>query len=485
MFPKSMIKLTAIFTLLFLGIIFSTSCKKDGYLTEGGSVQFSTDTLLFDTVFTAQGSSTRSIRISNPENKSILISKIRLAKGNQSPYRLNINGVPGKSFDNIELAGKDSLWVFAAVTIDPTNLDNPFLVEDRLIVSLNNQDFSIPIIAFGQNAYYIVDSVLSTQVWKNDKPYIIMKNALVDEGATLTIQAGTKVYVHQDSRLYVQGSLKINGTQSQPVTFQGDRIDRDIYVGEGGGDVPGEWGGLYFFKESFGNEINYALFKNGGASTRFFDNNVMAATIQVDEDSIKIPNQYKLRITNSTIHTSQGYGLLAFNSSVYAENCLIVECGAENVMFFEGGNYKLFNCTIATYGTTFLKHDKNVSLGVLNYFPISQSEYIGNSLNAEIKNCIIYGSLENEIIVSKKQDFLASVSIENCLLKSKDAIEDFTFLQNNKLNLDPLFTDRNELDFHLEPNSPAIGAGINLPGITTDLDGKPRPSPPSIGCFEF
>jgi len=469
---------------LSLIFIFSFSCRKSSVLSKGGSVTFSVDTLLFDTVFTAQGSSTRSIRIFNSEKEKINISNIRLERGEQSPYRLNINGIPGKSFKNIELAGKDSLWVFAAITIDPTDENTPFLVEDKLIVTLNDREFSIPIVAFGQNAYYIVDSVLETQTWHADKPYIIIKNALVNTGATLTIPAGVRVYMHQDSRLFVQGTLKITGTETDSVIFQGDRIDRDIYVGPDRGDVPGEWGGLYFFKESYGNEINHAVFKNGGASTQFFDNTVMAATIQVDQDTVQQINQYKLKITNTKIHTSQGYGILAFNSSIYAENCLVVDCGAENIMLFEGGNYKFYNCTMTSYGSEFLIRNKNVTVGILNYFPISQNQYTGGNLNAELKNCIIYGNLENEIVVNKKSDFLANVSIENCILKTKDAIDGFVVMNNNKLNQDPLFKDTRNLDFHLEPNSPAIGAGSPILNLLKDLDGKARPNPPAIGCYE-
>lgn len=470
---------------LFFILIFSNSCTKTHLLTTGGTVRFSVDTLLFDTVFTAQGSATRSIQLFNTQKEDIKISSIRLEKGDQSPFRLNIDGLPGKSFKDIPVAGKDSLWIFAAVTIDPTAADAPFVVEDNLIVTLNNQDFKVPILAFGQNAHYIVDSVLETQTWLTDKPYIIIKNALVDLGATLTIPAGARVYMHQDSRLFVQGSLKITGTKTDSVIFQGDRIDRDIYVGPSREDVPGEWGGLYFFKESYNNDINYAVFKNGGASTSFFGSNVIAATIQVDQDTVLIANQYKLKITNSKIHTSQGYGIVAFGSSIYAENNLIVDCGAENVMLFEGGNYKFYNCTMASYGSDFLiRNNDNAVMGILNYYPISNTQHTGSNLTADIRNCIVDGNMENEIVVDKKSDYSAQVNLQNCMLKSKDAIGSFATQSNNIINQNPLFKDTKSLDFHLESGSPAIGSGIQIPNLTTDLDGNQRPNPPSIGCYE-
>lgn len=460
-----------------------SSCQKRTWLTTGGKITFSVDTLMFDTVFTAQGSSTRSIKIFNPQKEGIHISSIRLGEGSASPFRLNVNGQTGKEADNIDIAGHDSVWVFAAVTIDPTNANNPFLVEDQLLVTLNQQTFSIPIIAFGQNAHYIVDSPLTTQTWHNDKPYVIIHNALVDSGATLTIDAGTRVYMHQDSRLFVQGTLKINGQKGDSVMFQGDRLDRDVYVGSYE-DVPGEWGGLYFFPESHNNVINYAVFKDGGASTQFFGQNVLGATIQINKDSIPT-GQPVLSITNSIIHHSQGYGIVAFNSSLYAANCLIAECGAENVMLFQGGNYKIYDCTIATYGSDFIDHSKNVSMGILNYYPVSQSEYVGANLTADIRGCIVYGSLSDELVVDKKDDFLANVQIKNCLIKAQSALPSFVDTSKNILNEDPEFKAQDKIDFHLQANSPAIGNGIAIPGITNDLDGVPRPANPSIGCYEF
>ena len=139
---------------------------------------------------------------------------------------------------------------------------------------------------------------------------------------------------------------------------------------------------------------------------------------------------------------------------------------------------------MASYGSDFLVRNNNAVMGILNYFPISKTEYTGGNLSADIKNCIIDGNLENEIIVDKKSGFTADVTLENCMLKSKDAIGSFTTQSNNIVNQDPSFIDNRALDFHLAPNSPAIGAGITILNLTKDLDGNLRPNPPSIGCYE-
>jgi len=472
--------------LLFALIQFSTSCKKERLLTEGGTLLFSADTLMFDTVFTQQGSATRSIKIFNNEKQPVKISSIRLEKGSTSPFRLNVNGTPGKEIRDIDLAAEDSMYVFAAVTIDPTDENNPFLVEDRLLVSLNGKDFSIPVIAFGQNVHYIVDSVLQTQTWINDKPYVIINSALVDEQATLTIPAGVRVYMHANSRLFVMGTLKINGTKTDSVIFQGDRIDRNVYVGEYA-DVPGEWGGLYFFQQSHNNEINYAVFKNGGLPTVISGQQTLGAMIQLDPDTIRNGTP-KLKLTNSIIKNSVQYGIIAFNSSLYADNCLIVDCQFENLALVQGGDYTLNNSTIATYGAIpyFARVSGHITAVVLNYFYINQDQYISNPLQFSLTNSIISGaSNEDEFFTDQKTDHPASVSLNHALIKATATQPGFVSINNCIFNQDPAFRGVDSSDYHLNAGSPAISNGITTGLFSTDLDGVPRSNPPDIGCYQY
>ena len=55
---------------------------------------------------------------------------------------------------------------------------------------------------------------------------------------------------------------------------------------------------------------------------------------------------------------------------------------------------------------------------------------------------------------------------------------------NQSLDVNSFFVDLANGDFHLAPTSPAIGAGSALPSVTTDIDGKPRATPPAIGAYE-
>jgi hypothetical protein len=475
--------LVSIVVIMFL----ATACTKEKFLTQGGSISFSADTLLFDTVFTAQGSATRSLLIYNKEKQKLKISSIRLAKGEASPYRINVNGVAGKEVKDMELAANDSMYVFSAVTIDPTDENTPFVVEDELIVTVNGSDFKIPVIGFGQNAHYIVGAEINTQTWTNDKPYIIINSALVTEGSTLTISAGTRVYMHANSTLFVLGTLKVNGTKTDSVVFQGDRIDRKIWVGSYE-ELPGEWGGIYFDGSSRDNEINYAIIKNGGRSTPVGSAQTTGALIQLSPEASPGASPM-LKITNATLFNSSQFGILAFNSSLYAENCLIADCQFENLALLQGGNYKVYDCTIASYGLYsryFTRSRGHVSAVVQNFFATSQTTYVGANLHADIKNCIITGnSTEDILFINKKDDFASDITLHHCLVKIEEAIPSYVTQLNNLINVDPKFSGVDSFDFHLSEGSPAIGAGISAGDLNVDLDGKLRSTPPSIGCYEF
>src|SRR5688572_9253026 len=115
-------------------VVAFSSCRKDKLLTDSGTqLRFSTDTLTFDTVFTTIGSAVRSFIIYNDENKPVELSSLRIAGGENSMFRLNVDGVPGKVFTNVRIEAKDSIYVFASVTVDPTSGVNPFVIEDQIL----------------------------------------------------------------------------------------------------------------------------------------------------------------------------------------------------------------------------------------------------------------------------------------------------------------------------------------------------------------
>jgi hypothetical protein len=69
-----------------------TSCKKDSFITsENASISFSANSLHFDTVFTSVGSVTQSLKVFNLNDQKLRLSKIELAGGVSSAFKINVN----------------------------------------------------------------------------------------------------------------------------------------------------------------------------------------------------------------------------------------------------------------------------------------------------------------------------------------------------------------------------------------------------------
>src|SRR6185312_3293848 len=125
-------------------------------------------------------------KIYNPQNEAITISSVRLQNSALSYFHLNVDGFPGNNATNIRIAAHDSVYVFATVDINPTDANSPFVITDSLVATLNGNNFYVPFTAYGQNAYYLADSVLpaGTTTWLTDKPYVILHSAEVPAGST-------------------------------------------------------------------------------------------------------------------------------------------------------------------------------------------------------------------------------------------------------------------------------------------------------------
>ena len=271
---QSKILLSLFATFLMISMMFNTSCKKDQIINDSSAkLNFSSDTVLFDTVFTTIGSTTKQIRVYNPYNQIIHISSIKLAGGANSGFRINVDGVASTVINDIEIEPNDSIFIFVKVTVDPTNSNSPLVVNDSILFETNGNVQKIQLVAWGQDAYYHTpdQSLLLTDgsifhfsyahcktPWKNDKPHVLYGYVVVDSDSTLVIQENTRIYLHKNAILWVyqDGTLNVNGTYGNPVTFQGDRLEQ-YYK-----DKPGQWGKIWLSAGSKNNEINYAIIKN-------------------------------------------------------------------------------------------------------------------------------------------------------------------------------------------------------------------------------
>jgi len=450
-------------------VVWSLSCRKTSYVTgKNAEVEFTADTLFFDTVFVTAGSVTESVKIINPTDQKLHLTDVRLMGGSTSWFAINVDGSAGPEVDNIDIDAGDSLYIFVAVKINPGAGNLPFIVQDSIQVAFNGNQQYIQLQAWGQNAHFLRNQVLTgNTVWSSSLPYVIQGGLQVDTGATLTIPAGCRVYFHADAPLLVDGSLQVTGTDSARVLFTGDRLDAP-YNG-----YPGSWPGIYFRGSSINDLMEYANIGNA-------DQAIVVSAAPAGSTA-------KVVLQQCIINNSYDGGIVGLDGSIQAINCLISNCG-QNLVLGGGGYYDFSQCTAAAFSNTYIAHTQPV-LAVSDEI-VDGGSIIAGPLQANFVNCIFwgnYGNVQDEVIVSQQTNNSFTVGFSNCLWKLQDPLTGVT-VTNMILNKDPLFdsvnTAINFYDFHLQANSPAVGAGASS-GVLVDLDGKTRPpSGPDLGCYQ-
>ncbi len=473
---------------LWLFIIFSIaiiSCQKEKYITSGDfKLQFSTDTVSFDTIFSSIGSTTEWLKVKNPSKYSVSISKIYLAGGADSPFRLNINGVDGVEDKDVKISSGDSIFIFVEVTIDPTGQNNPMIVKDSIVFELNGNIQDVKLVAFGQDFHLFKGDVLATQRWQNDKPYLIYNSVWVDTLKTLSIDPGCRIYFHKGSSLFVKGTLNVHGTLEEPVKFLGDRLESDY------SDVPDQWGaskvlddqstyiygGINFLRGSKDNTIDYAIIKNASKG------------IQID--SMGFSENPMLVLSNSRIENMTLNCIDARATKLKASNCIFANSGSYSVALRFGGSYEFYHCTVGNYFSSRSKTRKEPSLILNNYYTYGSKVYANDLKNAYFANCIIYGSMENEISADQVDVAAFNYQFRNCLLKIKSTLySDDPAFSGSIFNKDPMFLDVLKNDYSIDSLSPAKNVGdLNIATqFPTDLNGNSRllDEGPDMGALEW
>ncbi len=466
------------------------SCQKEDFTSDSSvTLNFSTDTITFDTIFTSIGSTTKQLRLYNPQKQSIRISKIYLAGGENSFFRINVDGEASNSVENIEIPPKDSLYIFIEVTIDPFGVNNPMVINDSIVFITNGNVQDVNLIAYGQDVHLIDGELLKSETWIADKPYLIYNSMGIDSAHTLTIEPGAELYFHKGSQLIVLGTLIANGTKENQIIFRGDRLD-EVYEGLSYDFIAGQWGGLVIYPYSHGNKLNYCHIKN--AEIGLFMPGALGG---------KYESEIELR--NTIIENNSYAGIYAFSAKITALNCLIVNCGTYTFAGLTGGEYNFYNCTIANH-YKFQSGSTEPAVVLTNFIYYNDSLIINDLQNTKFKNCIIDGQGPNQLMLTNKPEKTFDYLFENCLIKViKDSIDaDNTALFRDVIyNEDPKFKkipsldeplpDRYHFDFSLDTLSPAKDKGTatvitEFPELEFDISGNSRvmDSGPDIGAYE-
>ena len=248
-----MVKIRLIVAFALCAII-EMACDNYDKFTDSPSAElsFSLDTISFDTIFANTPSTTKTLIVRNNGSEGIHIADIRLTKGVQSPYRINIDGEAlADNITDVEVRAGDSIFIFAEVTM-PTLPEGESTITDNLLFTLTSgrqQKVVLTSASLSMTPYYNGLFVERDTVFSASERRVIYGKLGVSKGATLTIEAGTTLYFHPEASLDVFGRLVCNGTYDQPVTLRGDRLDR-LFKNLPYDNTVGRWGGVRMHPES-------------------------------------------------------------------------------------------------------------------------------------------------------------------------------------------------------------------------------------------
>ncbi|MDR2968581.1 MAG: hypothetical protein LBV32_03130 [Tannerellaceae bacterium] len=492
-------KTTAIYGILtaLLISVLLPACEglDDNYSTNPSHhLSFSSDTLSFDTVFTTIGSATRGFMVYNRNNEPLNMESVLLAGGGATGFRINVDGRKGDSFHDIGIQANDSMYVFVEVTVNPNGANQPLQVRDSVLITVNGIRQQVILEAVGQdvNLWKGGKVIAKDTLLTAERPYLVYDSLVVAPHVKVEIAAGATFYMHDKANVIVYGTLHAGGTIDAPVLFRGDRLDfilNDLLPYD---RTPGQWGGIFFKPESFGNILEHAIVRNGTTG-------ITCLPSTAEESKLKI---YDSQITNMA-----GNLFSAINCDVEVINTELSNATG-NVATLLGGNYRFIHSTLANYMSVFLRKDTATLGSHTLLMSNSQPERKFAPLKARFDNCVIDGHLpakpfpdiKAEIFLDKADGEVFEYNFNHCVLKTSveedihynnvilvpDEPSDYTLFRMTGSRLDKYMTD-----FQLDSDTTA-GVGSADPAISAlypvDRYGVSRltsPNSPTAGAYEF
>ena len=442
-----MMKRIFLYLIIYIGVL---ACSDDDSFTTSRSnlLTFSVDTVKMDTVFSTVGSSTYTFWVYNHSADGIRLNTVRLQNGNQTGYRVNVDGSyldnqRGSVVTDLEVRKGDSIRVFVELTAATNQQTEPQLVEDQLIFALESGiEQKVHLHCYAWDARHIRDLVVSSDTLiESSQPLVIYGDGIkVDSGAVLTVR-NTTLYFHDGAGMTVRGTLK-----TENVVMRGDRLDHMFdYLPYD--RVSGQWKGIVFEEPSVGNVLTDTQIRNAMTAVR------------VDSAAIDTTAQ-RLTMTRCVVHNAKGDGVVAINSYIRRYHCQLTNTYGDCLAVY-GGKADIDHCTLAQFYP--FAADRGFAL-------VFSSEH---DLKLECRNTIVTGYADDEVMLYRHESDSTKVleyHFSDCLLRTP-AVEDDTlsfkriqwetpkdsiqgkqhFVKIDETNLD--------YDFHLDSLSTAIGKG--------------------------
>ena len=405
---------------------------------------------------------TASFWVYNRAGKGLRCSSVRLENGNQSGFRVNVDGTylgetAGYQTQDVEVRKGDSIRVFIELTSHMQHQDAPRKVEDNLVFTLESGvQQKMNLYAYSWDALMMRNARISRDsLLQSAKPVVVYGGIRVDSLATLTVGAGTQLFFHEDAGMQVYGTLKVKGIE--------------------------------LMSSSYDNEISYA------------DIHSAYSALKVDSGDV---SRQKLLLQNSTVHNNQGWGVMIDSAKVQIRDCQLSNA-LLSPLFVHGGDVEVNGCTIAQ----FYPFDGRRSTALGFQYPLPQ---------LTVRNSLITGYHDDEVVWTPPSSSSDGASgdgsssgngssaeipfnflFDHCVLRTEKMQTDdslkFTHVVYEDVKDTTMYgekhfvlfdTDNLKYDFRLRKESAAIGKADPATSLPVDRNGLRRKETPDAGCYE-
>ncbi|QZE14407.1 hypothetical protein K4L44_00525 [Halosquirtibacter laminarini] len=443
------------------------ACKlNDEVGFSGGDLAFSTDTIMVDTLFADHASKVYNLKVYNPSDKNLLVHHVSLQGGDNSVYKVNVDGMSGSSFQDISILPKDSLFLFIKAKFPSSENSAPILMKDSIFFKTDMGTAKVLLIGWNQNFERIPSFTDTKTVLKSDKPYLVSKMVEVPVSHELIVKAGTQLYFDLDAGVNVKGRVIVEGTSDSFVQFYTSNRDT-MYR-----DVANQWKGLYFASTSRDNKMSWCDIRNANSGCVF------------EEGSSAKLDHLKMEKMTWT-------GIQATNASLHVSNSLIADVRYYAVLLQGGGDYFFDCCTLTNFNSPNLNGFRtNASLFITDNIEKEEKSAVADFHSLVWRNSIVEGPFYNEVEIVDSESAQKVVQFEHCLLRC-----DFKALNLQKEQTEGsmvsdrnTFIDNGKANYHLSEKSLAKGLGIYTESYSNlDLDGLQRGegSRYDVGCYRW
>ncbi|MBR1547253.1 MAG: right-handed parallel beta-helix repeat-containing protein [Prevotella sp.] len=407
----------------------SFSASKSNLLT------LAVDTVKMDTLFCTVPSRTYDFWVFNNSGDGLRIATARLERGNQSGFRVNVDGTFLNPVANgIEVRKGDSIRIFVEATTRMNNSPEPVLVEDELLLTLESGITQrVNLRTWSWDATFVSSLVVSKDtVIESASPIVVSDSIVVAEGACLTIR-NSSLYFHDGAGITVRGRLEAEGC-----LFRGDRLDHMFdYLPYD--RVSGQWSGISL--------------SGAGEQNTLTDCEIRNAMTAISCDSTM------LTLDRCIVHNSRGHGVTARNSTLSISYCQLTNT--------------LGDCLAVEGGTTVVDHTT-----LAQFYPFSANR--GAALRFATSNIdmlltctsTLITGYEADVVMGEQRDSTVAFDYHfaDCILRT-DSVSDAERFERilwetpkdsvqGKQHFRTIDEDNLYYDFTLDSISPALPLGI-------------------------